>query len=66
MKHHAIYWQMARFEADVSDAELDALLQQEERGEAYVEHLDRRRRQLVWDHERRFWVGPRTVDRAAA
>jgi hypothetical protein len=63
---HVIFWQMARFESDLDDTELDGLLRLEGRSEAYVEFLDGRRRRLVWDHERRHWVGPRAGDRPAA
>jgi hypothetical protein len=66
MDHHVIYWRLARREDDVDDAALTDLLHLEERGEAYVEFLDGRRRRLVWDHDRNRWMGPRTDDRVAA
>ena len=66
MKHHVIFWQMARREADVDDAELAALLHQEERGEAYVEFLDGKRRRLTWDDGLHRWAAPRTSQHVAA
>ena len=66
MRHHVIYWQMARFEADVDDAALTGLLRLEERGEAYVEYLDGRRRALTWDDDHRRWVAAREDEYAAA
>jgi hypothetical protein len=65
MHHHVIYRRMARREADLDDAELADLWPQEQRGEAYVEFLDRRRRRLRWDDERHCWVAPRGDERAA-
>lgn len=66
MRHHVIFWQMARREADVDDAELVTLLHQEERGEAYVEFLDGERRQLTWDADGHRWVAPQPYQHAAA
>ena len=66
MMHHVIFWQMAKREADVDDAELAALLHREERGEAYVEFLDGERRQLIWEADRHRWVAPRLYQEAAA
>jgi hypothetical protein len=65
MRHHVIFWRMAKREADVDDAELDALLHQEERGEGYVEFLDGRRRALTWDDDRHRWVAERSEAYAA-
>jgi hypothetical protein len=66
MTHHVIFWRMSRREADVNDAELDALLHEEERGEVYVEFVDGKRRQLTWDSDRHRWVSERPNHRAAA
>ena len=66
MMHHVIFWQMARREADVDDAELATLLQKEQRGEAYVEFLDGTRRRLIWDEDRHRWAAPRPSQNAAA
>ena len=65
MRHHVIYWKMARRETDVGDDELAALLSQEERGEVFVEFLDGQRRTLRWDDERHRWV-PASLGRSAA
>ena len=43
MRHHIVYWKMARREVDVDDAELAELREQEQRGELYVEFMDGRR-----------------------
>jgi hypothetical protein len=65
MRHHVIFWRMAKREADVDDAELSALLHEEERGEGYVEFLDGRRRSLAWDDDRHRWVAARSDEHAA-
>jgi hypothetical protein len=56
MRHHVIFWRMAKREADVEDVELAALLREEERGDIYVEFLDGRRRPLTWDNDRHRWI----------
>jgi hypothetical protein len=66
MTHHVIFWRMAKREADVDEAVLDALLREEERGETYVEFLDGRRRPLTWDDGRHRWIAPPRPERAAA
>jgi len=66
MTHHVIFWRMAKREADVDAAVLDALLREEERGEAYVEFLDGQRRPLTWDDDRHRWIAPPRPERPAA
>jgi hypothetical protein len=66
MRHHVIYWRMARREADLDDAELAVLWDQQERGETYVEFLDGRRRRLTWDDDRHRWAAARTLEQTAA
>ena len=58
MRHHIVYWKMAKREADVGDAELAALREQERRGELYIEFLDGMRLPLTWDHSDHRWVAP--------
>ena len=65
MRHHVIFWRMAKREADVDDAELAALLHEEERGEVYVEFLDGRRRALALGDDRHRWVAARSDEHAA-
>ena len=55
MRHHIIYWQMAKRETDVDDAELAALCEMEGRGEAYIEFLDGRRLAHIWDNPSHRW-----------
>jgi hypothetical protein len=64
MRHRVIFWRMARREVDVDDAELAALLHDEERGEGYVEFLDGRRRALAWDDDRHRWLAVRSNEHA--
>jgi hypothetical protein len=66
MKHHVTYWRMAKRQADVDDAELAVLLDQEARGETYVEFLDGRRRSLTWDDARHRWIDALILERTAA
>ena len=56
MRHHIVYWRMAKRETDVDDAELSVLRDQERRGEVYIEFVDGVRLPLTWDHERHRWV----------
>lgn len=56
MRHHVVYWKMARREAMVDDAELRNLREQEARREAYVEILDGVRLPLTWSHEGHHWI----------
>lgn len=56
MRHHIVYWKMVRREADVDDAALEAMLEEERRGEVYIEYLDGRRRPLAWDHAAHHWI----------
>lgn len=58
MRHHIVYWKMAKREADVGDAELAALREQERRGELYIEFLDGMRLPLTWDPSHHRWVAP--------
>ena len=55
MRHHIVYWKMARREADVDATELAALQEEERRGEIYIEYVDGRRRSLTWDHVAHHW-----------
>jgi hypothetical protein len=66
MRHHIVYWKMARREVDVDDAELAELREQEQRGELYVEFMDGRRLPLAWDHDAGRWVAPPQREPAAA
>ncbi|MEZ0235265.1 MAG: hypothetical protein ACAH81_09990 [Actinomycetota bacterium] len=43
MRHHIVYWRMAKRETDVDDTELALLREQERRGEVYIEFLDEMR-----------------------
>ncbi len=56
MRHHIVYWKMAKREADVGDGELAELRELERRGEVYVEFLDGIRQPLRWDHGGHRWV----------
>ena len=49
MRHHVVYWKMARREVDVDDAELGRLQQDERLHEVYIEFLDGERLPLRWD-----------------
>jgi hypothetical protein len=49
MRHHVVYWKMARREVDVDDAELAALQRDERLHEVYIEFLDGQRLPLCWD-----------------
>lgn len=51
MFHHIVYWEVARQEVDVDNAELSELRQQERRGEVYIGSLDGERLPLIWDHD---------------
>jgi hypothetical protein len=66
MRHHVIYWKMARREADVDDDDLAVLMRQEERGEVYVEFLDGRRRVLRWNDDLHRWAPALLTEPAAA
>jgi hypothetical protein len=55
MRHHIIYWQMAKRETDVDDTELAALRESESRGEAYIEFLDGQRLTHAWDNRSHRW-----------
>jgi len=56
MRHEIVYWKMARREAEVDEAELTLLREQERRGEIYIEFLDGVRLPLTWDHRGRRWT----------
>jgi hypothetical protein len=56
MRHHIVYWRMAKREADVDDAELALLREQERRGEVYIEFLDEMRLPLTWSPAGHRWV----------
>ncbi len=56
MRHYIVYWRMAKREADVDDAELALLREQERRGEVYIEFLDGMRRPLTWNAAGHRWV----------
>jgi hypothetical protein len=56
MRHHIIYWRMAKREVDVDDTELSELRRQERIGELYIEFLDGQRLPLIWDHDLSNWV----------
>jgi hypothetical protein len=56
MRHHVIYWRIAKREEDVDDAGLAALLREEARGEVYIEFVDGQRRVLTWDDDRHRWI----------
>lgn len=67
MRHHIVYWKMAKREADVGDAELAELRERERRGEIYIEFLDGVRLPLTWDHEHHRWdARPRGRELVAA
>jgi hypothetical protein len=66
MIHHIVYWQMAKREADVDDAELSELRLQERVGDLYIEFLDEQRLPLIWDHELSNWVEARKERAASA
>lgn len=55
MRHHIIYWRMAKRENDVDDSELASLRESEGRGEAYIEFLDGHRLMHTWDNESHRW-----------
>ena len=55
MRHHIIYWRMAKRESDVDHTELAALRQLERRGEAYIEFLDGQRLAHTWDDRSHQW-----------
>ena len=55
MRHHIVFWKMAKREIDVDDAELALLRERERRGEVYIEFLDGMRLPLAWDHEGHRW-----------
>jgi hypothetical protein len=65
MRHHIIYWKMSRREADVDNAQLAALREEERLGELYIEFLDGERLPPTWDDEARHWVA-RMPEREAA
>lgn len=56
MRHHVIYWSMAKRETDVDDVELATLRRRQEHGEVYIEFLDGVRLPLSWDHQARHWI----------
>lgn len=67
MRHHIIYWQMAKRETDIDDAELAALCELECRGESYIEFLDGKRLTHTWDNRTHRWRGAaHECDAAAA
>ena len=67
MRHHIVYWQMAKRVADVDDAELAALRDAEDRGDAFIEFLDGRRLTHTWDQREHIWrVAAPERDAAAA
>jgi hypothetical protein len=68
MRHHVVYWNMARREVDVDDAELESLREQEGRRDVYIEFLDGDRLPLSWDPRTGLWFpfeGKREAPRAA-
>ena len=66
MRHHIVYWRMAKREVDADDTELALLREQERRGEVYIEFLDGMRLPHTWDHEEHRWVAPAPARRADA
>jgi hypothetical protein len=66
MRHHIVYWKMARREADVDAMELAALQEEERRGEIYIEYVDGRRRSLTWDHVAHHWRAATPADHTHA
>lgn len=56
MRHHIVYWRMAKRETDVDDTELALLREEERRGEIYIEFLDDVRLPLTWNHEAHRWM----------
>lgn len=66
MRHHVVYWKMARREADVDDVELASLREQERRRELYIEFLNGERRPLDWDARTGRWHVARPVPEPAA
>jgi hypothetical protein len=67
MRHHVVYWKMARREADVDDAELESLREEQARREVYIEFLDGERLPLSWDVRTGLWfAGERQVEPRAA
>lgn len=56
MRHHIVYWRMAKRETDVDDEELALLREQERRGEVYIEFLDGIRLPLAWSPAGHRWV----------
>jgi hypothetical protein len=65
MRHHIVYWKMAKRELDVDEAELAELRELEARGEVYIEFLDGERLPHTWDPEAHRWV-PAILERTAA
>jgi hypothetical protein len=55
MRHHVVYWNMARREVDVDDAELESLRERERRRDAYIEFVDGERQPLSWDPRTGLW-----------
>jgi hypothetical protein len=66
MDHHIVFWTMSRREADVTDAELARLQDQEDRGEVYLEFIDGDRLPLVWDHATSHWRTSRAASHPVA
>jgi hypothetical protein len=66
MRHHIIYWRMAKRESDVDDTELAVLRESERRGEAYIEFLDGQRLTHTWDNESHRWRVMEREHRTAA
>ena len=56
MRHHIVYWRMAKREVDVDDTELALLREQERRGEVYIEFLDGIRLPHRWDAQEHRWI----------
>ncbi len=66
MMHHIVYWEMAKREVDVGDAELSDLRLQERAGDLYIAFLDGQRLPLIWDHELSSWVAAKERASSAA
>ena len=66
MRHHIVYWKMARREVDVDDAELAELQRDERLHEVYIEFLDGERLPLSWDMRTGHWDAKQTSAAAHA
>ena len=60
MRHHIVYWKMARREVDLDDAELAELQRDERLHEVYIEFLDGERLPLSWDVRSGRWAAKQT------